>query len=95
MCLVRDIADDQQDTVYIVGGRKDSFENATSPINEIYIYNITTNTWTTGPPAPMVLSDTCAGSIAGKVSDQNDIFEFLFSTNGKVVPFKCGWNRLS
>ena len=63
------MADGNDDTIYVVGGRRDSNENASSPINDLYIYNIPANTWSVGPPAPMVMSDTCAGSIAGKVSD--------------------------
>lgn len=57
----------KSDTIYIVGGRRDSLDNITSPQNAVHIYNIPTNTWSTGPDAPIVMSDTCAGSVAGKV----------------------------
>lgn len=85
------------DTIYVVGGRRDSNENATSPINDLYIYNIPANTWSVGPPAPMVMSDTCAGSIAGKVYaiggyDQNYT---ILNENFEYDPASKAWTKLA
>lgn len=62
------VADGNSDTVYIVGGRVNSYENSTSLTKSVYIYNITSDSWTIGPvDSPIYQSDTCAGSLSGKV----------------------------
>lgn len=88
----------KSDTIYIVGGRRDSLEsNTTSPLNTLYIYNIPANTWSNGSDAPIVMCDTCAGSVGGKVYaiggyDQN--YEIL-AANYVYDPATKVWTKLA
>ncbi|KAG0575426.1 hypothetical protein KC19_5G002900 [Ceratodon purpureus] len=87
----------KQDTIYVVGGRRDASDNTTAPINELYIYNIPMNTWSIGPAAPMVLSDTCAGSVAGKVYAVGGYDEMYTILNATYVydPATKVWTKLA
>jgi len=57
----------REDTIYIVGGRNSTIDTAAYMVTSVFIYDIPSNTWSQGTPAPYPQSDTCAGSFYGKV----------------------------
>ncbi|HEY0109452.1 MAG TPA: kelch repeat-containing protein, partial [Fibrella sp.] len=90
--------------IYLVGGKQDYTNNSGPFLDETYIFNPTTNTFTTGPNLPLLRGEHalvstsngiyCMGGVTGSLSSANNVLGG--NTTGSISgsPF-CGGESVS